>query len=439
MHGIKAFISHTIRMVLSNRLRLLLSVCGLFIGILLLTVGSLLIDSYNTEQMAKAESFSENVLSLKVDAEEETVSTLIRKTKLQTVGRKTVSDESSAIYIKEYTNGYYCVLNANAVGTSAMTDGMVLYSYNEELCIPYDAELVSGRMINANDVACENAVCVIDTFTAELLFGDKNPIGQTITMGTMQEGIAVGGGDVSMYTPVFTVAGVIACPQLTSENERKLAKFLHNGTEHLRLTTKVYIPESVYEKWYTEGSEYLTFSCKNAEEYDRLSGYLDEYKEIHASSFRQFELTGKEDVREALKEELQPVRLLLRLVLLLVFLLSGMNSMNTMLFSVKERIGEIGIKKSLGARPGHIVGQFILEGIIMSLGAGLAAMLCGCLISEGIAGLLSGMLYMSFSVHYSVKTLVLPLAAAVLYGAAFSLFPSLYGAGIRVTDALRFE
>lgn len=74
--------------------------------------------------------------------------------------------------------------------------------------------------------------------------------------------------------------------------------------------------------------------------------------------------------------------------------------MNTMFFSVKERMGEIGIKKSLGASKWDITVQFMLEGVFMALMAGI------------VAG---------------------------LYGIVFSFLPSFYGANIKVVDALRFE
>lgn len=66
------------------------------------------------------------------------------------------------------------------------------------------------------------------------------------------------------------------------------------------------------------------------------------------------------------EEELKPLRRFLLLIMLVLLMISGVNAMSTMFFSVKERINEIGIKKALGATRIEILNQFILEGMMMA-------------------------------------------------------------------------
>ena len=113
--------------------------------------------------------------------------------------------------------------------------------------------------------------------------------------------------------------------------------------------------------------------------------------------------------------------------------------MNTMFFSVKERIGEIGIKKSFGASKFSIVMQFMLEGIIMALISCVLAIISGVIVGGFIANIIQDIMYISFSVSYSMEIIYLPIIIAGIYGVLFSFLPSYYGANIKVTDALRFE
>ncbi len=81
----------------------------------------------------------------------------------------------------------------------------------------------------------------------------------------------------------------------------------------------------------------------------------------------------------------------------------------------------------------------MLEGVIMALMAGIIAIAAGMLVGSVLAGSIQKIMYISFTVTYSAKTVYIPLITAGIYGILFSLLPSRYGAGIKVTDALRFE
>ena len=59
-----SFIKHTAKMVFSNIPRLVLSICGLFIGLFILTVGMLMLNSYYDECMSKAKQFSDNTIKI---------------------------------------------------------------------------------------------------------------------------------------------------------------------------------------------------------------------------------------------------------------------------------------------------------------------------------------------------------------------------------------
>lgn len=104
---------------------------------------------------------------------------------------------------------------------------------------------------------------------------------------------------------------------------------------------------------------------------------------------------------------------------------------NTMVVAVIERRGEIGLRRALGARPGHIARQFLLEGMLLAGAGGIAGWMLGGLAVVGVA-LASG------------ESPVLPLYGVLLYpaiavgvGVVSGLQPALRAARVPPTVALR--
>lgn len=102
-------------------------------------------------------------------------------------------------------------------------------------------------------------------------------------------------------------------------------------------------------------------------------------------------------------------------------------------------MGEIGIKKSLGAGKLSITLQFMLEGIMMALISCILAIISGIFVGSFLANVIQSIMYINFTVTYSTNIVYVPLMVAGIYGMVFSFLPSYYGANIKVTDALRFE
>lgn len=323
-----------------------------------------------------------------------------------------------------------------------MSDGKILSKYDEYIYIPYDAQIKKGRFINAGDVASRKKVTVIDEFTAKLLFGEENPIGKKIIIDVQASGV-VNVEETPTYEgeqiKEFEIVGVYICNQITFDNELRLEKFKSVGRETLSLDTMIYIPESVYSKMYNKKENYIILNCDKSEEYEKMSVFLANYKAIYSSEFYSFDVITKADIVISLKNELKPVKMFMWLILIVLLIISGISSMNTMFFSVKERMGEIGIKKSLGAGKKEIILQFILEGVFMSLSAGIIAVIFGVFLGRYIGNIIQNVMYIRFSIHFSLKNILVPLGIAGIYGIVFSFMPSFYGANIKVTDALRFE
>jgi putative ABC transport system permease protein len=113
-------------------------------------------------------------------------------------------------------------------------------------------------------------------------------------------------------------------------------------------------------------------------------------------------------------------------------LVGGIGVMNIMLVSVTERTREIGIRKSIGARTGAILVQFLAEASIISLMGGVVGIALGI----GIAAVTCHLLEFSLVVNPGV--VVMATVYSTLIGLFFGLHPARKAAKMRPIDALRF-
>jgi len=115
----------------------------------------------------------------------------------------------------------------------------------------------------------------------------------------------------------------------------------------------------------------------------------------------------------------------------IALLVGGIGIMNMMLVSVTERTTEIGLRKALGARPGSIQQQFLLESIVLSLIGGVLGILMGL----GISAVLAVVMDTAFIVFPSAIALGVGFSAGV--GIIFGWMPARKASRLNPIDALR--
>ena len=114
-------------------------------------------------------------------------------------------------------------------------------------------------------------------------------------------------------------------------------------------------------------------------------------------------------------------------------LVGGIGIMNMMLVSVSERTKEIGLRKALGATPGRIQIQFMIESIVLSLVGGFI----GICLGEGIAVIAAKLMQTKFVLSGSAILLGFGFSAAV--GIIFGWMPAKRASELNPIDALRAE
>ena len=114
----------------------------------------------------------------------------------------------------------------------------------------------------------------------------------------------------------------------------------------------------------------------------------------------------------------------------------GIGIMNIMLVSVSERTREIGLRKAVGARPGAILLQFLVEAVILCLFGGLIGIAIGELLTYGLTRLPNGGLAKA-SIPFVAIVASFLFSAAI--GVASGMFPAIKAARLDPIEALRHE
>ena len=124
-------------------------------------------------------------------------------------------------------------------------------------------------------------------------------------------------------------------------------------------------------------------------------------------------------------------------IALISLIVGGLSVINTMTMSVSERTREIGVRKAIGASDGQIVRQFLAEAAVIGLIGGVSGLFLGC-----VAAIVANALGQASSLSLFLVTPRLAIgsvAFAVVLGVVSGLYPSLHAARLKPVVALRYE
>jgi putative ABC transport system permease protein len=135
---------------------------------------------------------------------------------------------------------------------------------------------------------------------------------------------------------------------------------------------------------------------------------------------------------------LSGVTFLLIAVAAISLLVGGVGIMNIMYVSVTERISEIGLKKSLGAKNSDILKEFLIESILLTVLGGVVGVMLGALVSFGVAKVATAFGF-PWKFIVPVSAIVLSFSVAGGIGLIFGVFPARSASKLDPMEALRQE
>jgi putative ABC transport system permease protein len=146
-----------------------------------------------------------------------------------------------------------------------------------------------------------------------------------------------------------------------------------------------------------------------------------------------FSIRNLSEIADARQQGTQTMTLLLASVAAVSLLVGGIGIMNIMLVSVTERTREIGIRMAVGAEPHHILTQFLIEALTLSVAGGLIGVACGV----GTATWLAQKFHWPVLVQPDV--IAVSVGFSGLVGIVFGIYPARKASQLDPIDALRFE
>jgi len=293
------------------------------------------------------------------------------------------------------------------------------YEYNNDSATIYGTtaayydiqglELASGRFLKTADVENNSYVAVVSASVAEDLLETNDVIGKTISLDGTK----------------FQIVGLLA------EDDSLTASAMNSGM-------KIYIPFTTAARLSDTFSDVSSFYIMAADEDNldlaetALTSYLLSRFERDEEAFT---IVNQTTIQETMASVTNTMAIMLGGIAAISLLVGGIGIMNIMLVSVTERTREIGIRKAIGAEPGSIMLQFLIEALVVSLMGCAIGILLSVVIIQ-IATIVAGDT-MTFHLSYGVVIIAVTFSLAI--GVIFGIYPARKAAKKRPIEALRYD
>lgn len=389
--------------LLVNKLRSILTMLGIFIGVASI-LAIMAIGSGGTKAI---------VSTLESTRLQETIQ--IIPSELLTPGIPqpgqvldfTQSDFNLARQFSGVDNVYYTLYGqANVVAASQTVNASVEAGPDFLDEIGHFA-VVSGRMFTPTDIIAHRRVALVSESLAKKLFPTESPLNQIITVGNQPLRVI----GVTLSTQGNLLSGIM-------------------GADYL------YMPSTTCRDifpWWTISE--MDVQAKPGINKTSLANKIVMALNIHAHSATAFETSSGLllGIEKTVGTVTRILTLIIGSVAGIALVVGGVGVMNIMLVAVSERTSEIGIRMSLGATRRDILLQFLLESATITLvGGGLGVI-------AGLASALTVHIVTGFPVGVSWWSVVVSVLFSVLIGIICGLYPANKAAHLNPVEALRHE
>jgi len=296
----------------------------------------------------------------------------------------------------------------------------------------FNFELEEGTMFNEQNLIHGMPVCIIGKSIKAKFFPSENPIGKKLKCGNQW----------------LTVMGVLEQRIISENSIKRLGIRDYNMDVYVPLKTVLirYENRDLITKSMLKKADNYNTTTTNYHQLDRLVLQVAETEKLSTTADiiarmlarKHFDVVDYEiEIPELLLKQQQRTNDVFNYVLGAIagisLLVGGIGIMNIMLASVLERIKEIGLRLSIGAKKTDIVFQFMFEAIMISATGGVIGIFTGVLMAYGVSA------FADIPTIISFGSIVISFGVATLIGLIFGIAPARKAAQQNPITSLRYE
>lgn len=411
-------------------MRSALTILGMVIGISSVIMVYSAGDGIRGLILDQIESFGTDIIETEIKvptskkgsaAEQQSAVSLVQGVQITTLDLDDLEDIKK---LKNVADGYAAIMGQEQINYGNEIRKSFLMGASASYINIDKSEIEYGRFYTDAEDRSLAKVAVLGSKMKEKLFGDSDPIGQSIkikklkfrVIGVMEERGAVMTLDYDdfVYIPVRTLQKRIM------------------GINHVLYMVHQLKDVDLAEQTAAEARVILRENHDIPPPPNERISMWDEYGK---DDFRVVTMTEMMDMMDTITGA---ITLLLLAIVAISLVVGGVGIMNIMYVVVSERTPEIGLRKAVGAKYSDIMTQFLIESVFITLLGGFFGIIIGVLFSYGLSwGANSYGLEWTFSIP--TKAYVVALGFSTFFGIAFGLYPARKAARLDPITALSNE
>lgn len=310
--------------------------------------------------------------------------------------------------------------NISAISPNVSSNGQAIYGSNNSPTSIYGVNteyldirklsIDNGEMFTDFDIQRSAKVCVIgQTVAGNLFTNGEEPLGKVIRFNKIP----------------FKIIGVL---------KKKGYNSMGMDQDDLILAPYSTIQKRVMAITHING---ITASAKAEDKtsaaIDEITSILRENHKLAQSDENDFNVRSQEEISKMLNSTTNMMTILLASIASISLLVGGIGIMNIMFVSVTERTREIGLRMSIGAKGRHIMLQFLVEAVLISITGGVLGVVLGVGTSQMIK-IIAG-----WPVYVQLYSVILSFIVCTATGIFFGWYPAKKAAGLDPIEAIRYE
>jgi putative ABC transport system permease protein len=269
--------------------------------------------------------------------------------------------------------------------------------------------VVRGGMFTEQEIERGTPICVLGATVSEMLFGEDDPVGETIRVKDLP----------------CRVAGVLGIKGQSATGQDQDDTFLMPYTTVMKKIKGQY--------WLDDILMSATSAANVPTAEVQVSELLRARHRIRPGADDDFKLRRPTEIAEAVAASARVMEVLLASVASVSLLVGGVGIMNIMLVSVTERTREIGLRMAVGARSRDVLRQFLFEAVLMAIAGGGMGLAVGFGGSQFISN------WFQWPTRVSSNAVLLALGFSSAIGLFFGYCPARRAARLDPIEALRHE